>query len=313
MGRIAEALKRAQQERAKRLQMGGAEQEGFDEGGVAVMDGPPTENHGQSASDLEEPIRQTRDTSSFLVPPPSPRPFALTAEPIPPEAIGRDVIAYHEPASPFAEKYRSVRTRLLTSNPGGSTRIYAVTSTLRHEGKTVTTANLAFSLAELRHLRVAMIDLDFRQRGLTRLFGLDEEPGIAEVLRGDKKLSEICKPAGRSNLACIPIGQIGSDGPSDLLAGERVSAVFREIRERFHYTLIDTPPMNYYADIGLIGPLCHSVLVVVRMNHTPEPLLRRSVKMLQANQLAISGCVLAGYEDENTDYGDQSDFLTGPS
>jgi predicted acyltransferase len=71
--------------------------------------------------------------------------------------------------------------------------------------------------------------------------------------------------------------------------------VFKEINDRFHYSLIDTPAVSSVADIGLIAPLCHSVLIVIRMNRTPEPLLRRSVKMLQANHVPITGCILAGY------------------
>ncbi len=89
--------------------------------------------------------------------------------------------------------------------------------------------------------------------------------------------------------------------------------VFREINERFHYCLIDTPPIHAFADIGLIAPLCHSVLIVIRMNATPEPLLQRCVKMLQANHLAITGCILAGYREDAMSFNTSQDFFTsGP-
>ncbi len=301
MGRIAEALRRAQQERAQRLG-----------GGAGLLVEPPPRAENVSRILREDPVASgQRDDASTLFRPPPPVPFAICATPIQGEAVGPEVLAFHEPTSAIAEKYRSVRTRLLTANPGGSARVLAVTSTLPREGKTVTVANLGFSLAELRHLRVAMVDLDLRRGGLGALLQVGDRPGICEVLRGEKRLAEVCVPVVRENLFFVPAGDPREDSPSDLLAGDRAAQTFREIRERFHYTLADTPPINAFADIGLIGPLCHSVLIVVRMNRTPEPLLRRSVKMLQANQLPITGCVLAGCSDEAAYYGDNQDYYVG--
>jgi len=292
MGRIAEALKRAQQERDQRCH------EAF-----AVLTDPARSAPPQAAGPDVPPTdpgpgaAAVRHPSSFLDAPPLPEAIPVHAAPILPDAIDRRVVTLHEPASDISEKYRSIRTRLLTGNPTGSTRAFAVTSALRKEGRTVTTSNLGFSMAELRHLRVAMIDLDFRQRGLSRQFCADDRPGAAEVLRGEKRLAEVCVPAVRENLFFIPAGDPAGVGPSELLVGASVAAVFRELNERFHYTLIDTPPVSAAADLGLIAPLCHSVLIVIRMNRTPESLLCRCVKLLQASGVSIAGCILAGYRE----------------
>jgi len=297
MGRIAEALKRAQRERAERLDTDAV---GLAESAAHAFDG------------ASEAAAAPRERTPMLEPPPSPNPFSVNAAPLLPEAVDPRVLAFHEPAGEIAEKYRSIRTRLLTANPGGSARAYAVTSTLRREGKTVTVANLGFSLAELRHLRVAMVDLNFRNRGLTNLFGAKDQPGMAEVLRSEKRLSEVCVPVVRDNLYLLPLGDPGSASPSDLLAHSSgpglAGDAFREINERFHYCLIDTPPIHAFADIGLIAPLCHSVLIVIRMNATPEPLLQRCVKMLQANHLSIAGCILAGYREDAMAFNTSQDF-----
>ncbi len=165
----------------------------------------------------------------------------------------------------------------------------------------MTAANLAFSLAELRHLRVALIDLDFRRSGLHGLLGGASRPGVAEVLRGEKSLSEVCVPLVRPNLHFIPAGDPASTTPSELLSNQRIGALFHEIGERFHYGLIDTPPIDAGADIGLIAPLCHSVIFVVRMNATPEPLVRRCVRMLQANGILIAGSILIGDCEETVE------------
>jgi capsular exopolysaccharide synthesis family protein len=235
-------------------------------------------------------------TAHVVEGPPLPDVPLVHAEPVCPGAIDPHVVSLHDPAGEIAEQYRAVRTRLMTGNPEGGARALCVTSSLPREGKTTTTANLGFSLAELRHLRVAMVDLDFRKRGLTRMLQLSEQSGIAEVLRGEKRLAEVCVPAVRGNLFVIPTGDPGDASPSDLLGDDATARVFRELNTRFHYSLVDTPPVSTAADIGLVAPVCHSVIMVVRMNRTPEAALRRCVRALQANGVNIAGCVLAGYD-----------------
>jgi len=144
---------------------------------------------------------------------------------------------------------------------------------------------------------VAMIDLDFHGRGLSCLLGAESQPGLAELLRGEMPLAEVCMPVVRDNLYLVPAGDPAGMLPSELLASKLVGSVFKELTERFHYSLIDTPPVHEAADTGLIAPLCHSVIMVVRMNRTPEPLLSRCVKMLQANRVTVAGCILAGYTE----------------
>src|SRR5512146_2260542 len=180
MGRTAEALKRAEQERAWHL-----ENEGPDACGSAPPSGPEQAMpDGLTGSGEAE-------TDAIASAPEGSRPFVTSAAPISPELVHRSVVVLHEPTCQVAERFRSVRTRLLTSNPDGSSRLYGVTSSVPREGRTLTAANLAFSLAELRHLRVALIDLDFRQRGLDRLLGTAGRAGVAEVARGEQNLSEV--------------------------------------------------------------------------------------------------------------------------
>jgi capsular exopolysaccharide synthesis family protein len=288
MGRIAEALRRAQQERAQRLDPSTAAP--FDVGPMPVsLRAGPRSATAESFRDLAQSV--------LLNPPPPPRPFPIRAPSIINEAISPHVVILHQPDSAMAEKYRSIRTRLITANPSGSPRAFAVSSALRKEGKSTTTANLGFSLSELQYLRVAMIDLDFRQRGLSELLGAGDCPGIADVLRGEKTLADVCMPVVRDNLYFIPAGDPAGAAPGELLASKLVGTAFKELTERFHYSLIDTPPVSTAADIGLIAPLCHSVIMVIRMHRTPEPLLCRCVKMLQANHVSIAGCILAGYTE----------------
>jgi len=271
MGRIAEALKRAQQERAQRL--------GQEGGGCAVEKHQPQsltnrltgQNDHDVLSDL--PLLET---------PPLPTSIPAVGPSVLPQNIAPEVVHFHKPHSQIAEKYRSARARLLNSNPAYKAQILAVSSSKSQEGKTVSTANLGFSFAELRNLQTAIIDLDFRGRGLTRLFKVENQ----------------CLSAVRSNLYLIPTGTVGDSSPTELLTNGRASGFIRQLRELFHYTLVDTPPINAVADIGLIGPLCNGVIMVVRMNSTPEPAVQQSVYSLKSNNIPIVGSLLVGELDK---------------
>ncbi len=300
MGRIAEALKRAQQERARRT------------AGAVALDPAPESVPGRRAAVCATDPDSTPPASLVgLSAPTMPQPFVVSAAPILPISVAPEVVMLHDPASAVSERYRSARTRLLTGHADGGSRIFCVTSSQPREGKTVTTANLGFSLAELRHLRVAIIDCDFRRQGLSESFAAKDRPGLAEVIRGEKSLADICVPVVRENLYLVPAGNAKNMTPSELLTGDSAAKVFREINDRFHYGLIDTPPTNTVADIGLVAPLCHSVVIVIRMGKTPEHLLWRCVRMLQANHVAIAGSILVGYCEKTMAYTDTHDYYQG--
>jgi len=298
MGRIAQALKRAEQERARRCT--------GDAASTAVMDDDQTPEP-DAAACTPRPRALEPDDLTRLLETPGPQPFVVSAPSITPCQVAAEVVVFHDPASAVAERYRSARTRLVSGHADGGSRIFAVTSALPREGKTVTVANLGFSLAELRHLRVVIVDCDFRRQGLSRMFQVQDRPGLAEVIRGEKSLADVCVPVVRENLHLIPTGKASSGNPSDLLAGRAAISAFREINDRFHYGLIDTPPTNTTADIGLVAPLCHGVVIVLRMGRTPEHLLRRCVRTLQANHVAIAGSILVGYCEKTMAYMDTHD------
>src|SRR5579864_131060 len=83
-----------------------------------------------------------------------------------------------------AEACRTLRTRLMRLQTAKGIRSIMITSAVPGDGKTLTSLNLALSWARLSNTRVLLIDGDLRSRGLTRLVGLPDTPGLSEVLSG---------------------------------------------------------------------------------------------------------------------------------
>jgi capsular exopolysaccharide synthesis family protein len=161
------------------------------------------------------------------------------------------------------------------------------------EGKSVTAANLAVAMSEVRQMQILAVDCDLRQGGLGKLLRRSEGPGLADVLAGNAALRDAIHPTPLENLSFLPAGDCGAASPAELLNSTAAARVFEEIRDSYHCTLVDTPPVQQVSDVGVIGGLCTGVVMVVRMNRTDSQIVRQSLRWLQSNNLNILGCIAA--------------------
>ena len=300
MGRIAEALKKAERERTRYFAG-----PGLDRFGTPTESIEPDHEIGQdrlggdvsSSSVLKFGQHGSlRFSGSTMLGPP------------PPWDVHPTLVAVHDRSSTITEQYRAARTWLLRRNASGQRPCVAITSSVPREGKSVTTANLSVVMAEVRHLAVLAIDCDFRQGSLAKMFKMPNSPGLSDVLAGRATLEEAISVTPLGNLSVLTAGTSQDLNPPELLNSQTAARVFDEIRERYHYTLVDTPPVQWLSDIGVIGALCSGIVMVVRMNKTASHLVRQSVHWLQANNLNVLGCIAADcnrkgvrYEYEGSD------------
>lgn len=339
MGRIAKALKKAQQERAEKLRIGTREDGPARNRSIgsyagtcsAVADVATEEPLVDLSSRMTLSPRQTSMTDSaeapvctepvedasdsveaetvsqvaqkthnrlrglrVLIPSLKSGPLRRDAGPLgpmPPWDVHPALVTIRERDSGITEQYRAVRTWLLRRVPTNGHSCLTVTSSIPREGKSVTVANLAAVMAEVRHLRVLAVDADFRQGRLAQLFKISNGPGLADVVAGRAKLDEALRQTPLDNLTLMPAGIYQGLNPAELINSITVARVFEEIRDRYHFILVDTPPVQKLSDTGVIGALCTGVLMVVRMNKAPVYLVKRSLHWLQSNNLNVIGCV----------------------
>lgn len=231
--------------------------------------------------------------------------------------LGEEIVVSRGRTSVICEQYRSLRTRLLSGNPRQEHRIHMVCSAVPRDGKSVTTVNLGFALAEVRHMRVLIVDGDLRHSSVAGLFNVDQQPGLTEYLHGDASYEEIVRPTALPNLFVVTAGRLGGRTAPDLLSSRAAKSVFERFNREFNYTIVDTPPVTTVADVGIIGPMTSGVVFVVRMHHTPEPVARHAIKVLSANNVPVIGCLVVGDDDPTTGYGRRyeyyRDYAPGPA
>ncbi len=288
MGRIADALKKAEQERAA------ASGSPYAAEATAVLDDPTSADAATSAPEaaptqpaVEAPAPDRTE---------EPRPVPSTRQAADP------VITLKGEDSALIEQYRALRTRLSSQDPRSRLRVLAITSSMAGEGKSVTTANLGVVMSEVEHHQILLLDADFRRSSLADLFGLPGTPGLVEVLQGKADLQDVEQQTQAPNLKLISAGSTQGIKPAELLSSKRAAGIFDDLRDRYSHVLVDTPPSCDVADAGIVGQLADGVIMVVRMGKTPQPVAKQIVQSLQASQVNLLGCVLTGSDDAVTQY-----------
>jgi len=207
------------------------------------------------------------------------------------------LVAGLAPKSPAAEQYRALRTRLALAEGAGALRTVLITSPQKGEGKSVTSANLALTMAQELQRRVVLVEADLRKPSLQHLFGLPPGAGLADYLSGAVELKDIMKFLPEHNLTVIPAGSTPMN-PAELLGSTAMRRVLDHLRTRFDRVILDTPPVLPLADVAILAPLVDGALMVVRAGYTPKPAIENALRSFDASRLL--GVVLneSGMEED---------------
>lgn len=195
------------------------------------------------------------------------------------------------PKSEIAEAYRALRTSILLSRTGKSSKILMVTSALPQEGKTTTSVNLAIVLAQ-HGSRVLLIEGDMRRSGISQILHLKSDIGLSTILGQQTGADEaILAVADVPNLSVLPAGPVALH-PSEMLASSRMRDLIRGLEPQFDHIIIDTPPVLSVTDAALLSALADSTLLVIRAGMTSRAALRRVHDVLSHVDARIMGVVL---------------------
>ncbi len=168
----------------------------------------------------------------------------------------------------LAECARTTLTSiLLPSQDREGPRLIVLTSPCPGDGKTTVACNLGIAVAEIGR-KVLLIDGDLRRPRLHKVFGVNNNWGLSDVLWAHTPLetvplSHLACQTEVSGLCLMPGG--GCDvTPSNLFYSPRMSMLLKRLRNEFDMILIDAPPMIHLADARVLGRLADGVILVIR-------------------------------------------------
>jgi polysaccharide biosynthesis transport protein len=205
-----------------------------------------------------------------------------------------ELVLLHAPKSTASEAYRGIRTSLLFSSAESQPQVILVSSAAPQEGKTVTCANLAITMAQSGN-RVLLLDCDMRKPSVHRVFAIPREKGISNLLVGSSELKEVLIPSGVPNLDTIPCGPVPPN-PSELLGSGRMQRLLAALRKNYTHILIDSPPVTAVTDAVILAKMADAILLVVRAGDTPREIVKNGLTQFQNVNGHVLGVILNGVD-----------------
>lgn len=212
------------------------------------------------------------------------------------------IVTYYDTKALISEQYKILRTNLMSLGTKKKIKTVVVTSSIHSEGKTVSSLNLAISLAQaVNNPKVLVVDCDLRRGRLAKYLGIKNEIGFSEYLKGEVQLSDIIFKIDIENLNIISAGKV-PENPSELLSSKAMTEFLSEVKTQFDFIIIDTPPIISVTDSGIIGAQTDGVLMVIQAGRTQRGIVRRAEELLEQAQANVLGHILTNIQYHLPEY-----------
>ncbi len=160
-----------------------------------------------------------------------------------------------------AEAFRQLRTNLQYLDVSDEHHTFVITSALPGEGKSVTAANLALTIAGAG-MSVCLIEADLRRPRLSRLLDLEPEVGLTSIIIGSVTAEAAAQRWGETGVDVIASGYLPPN-PSELLSSQRMTELLDELKRRYDFVILDTPPLLAVTDAAILARSCGGAIMVV--------------------------------------------------
>lgn len=225
---------------------------------------------------------------------------------------GADELIKVNDLSPMAEAFRILITNMNFMLPKKKGKVVFVTSTVKGEGKTFVSVNLALTIASPSK-KTIIIGSDIRnpqlQRYNTARKGLI---GLTEYLNDENvKLEDIIHPSSfNKNLDVIYSGSIPPN-PTDLLSNGKYEVLTENLKEQYDYIILDTAPLMLVTDSFLISEVADVTLYVTRSKYTEKTLIDFASKNIDTGKIKNVAFVLNDVDKDYFGYGNKYGYGYG--
>lgn len=230
------------------------------------------------------------------------------------------LITHFKPNSVAPECYRAVRTNIQFATIEGQHKVIGLTSAIADEGKSTTLVNLAIALAQSNN-KVLLVEADLRKPGIARVFGIDQSPGLTDIILGsyewrdivqgitdlmlgEMDIDDVVMTPGLDNLQIIPCGTMHSN-PAELLSSDELESFIADAKKEYDVVLIDLPPLLAAADASIVSAKIDTIILVYLAGKTARGALKRAIDQIQTARVEVLGIIINGLKaDMSLDYND---------
>jgi tyrosine-protein kinase Etk/Wzc len=212
-----------------------------------------------------------------------------------------DLLAHKNPTDIAVESLRNLRTSLHFAMLEAENNVMMISGPSPNVGKSFVSGNLAAVVAQAGQ-RVLLIDMDLRKGYMHKMFGMQPDNGVSDVLGKRISVQEAIKPTRVGELFVMPRGVIPPN-PSELLMSQQLTDLLNEVKEQFDLVIVDTPPIMAVTDAAIVGRQCGVTMIVARFGLNPIKELEVTKQRFEQNGITVKGVVLNAVERRASGYG----------
>jgi capsular exopolysaccharide synthesis family protein len=206
--------------------------------------------------------------------------------------VDEHVVSFHDPMSPVGEQYKILRTNVQSLKYAKNYKTFVITSSIEGEGKTITSLNLAISMAQdLNNKKILLIDADLRKGKVAKYLGIKGQHGLAELLKGEGDLNNMFLHIGVENLTILPAGKTPKN-PSELLSSNKMEKILADLKRKFDYIFIDTPPVLPLTDACILSQYVDGVIIAIQAGRTQKNVVKQAETRLYQSRANTLGYVM---------------------
>lgn len=211
----------------------------------------------------------------------------------------------------FEESFNRLASRIVFHMEQNHQKVLLVTSSAENEGKSTVLANIALSMAR-RGKKVLLIDTDLRKPALYKVFdynvGNIDFYGLDDYLTKRIDADQLLIQDERSGLSLTLCKELTTE-PEPLLASDQLKALVNQMRDRFDYIVLDSPPAGFLGDAELLAGLADAAVYVIRHDYIPVEDINYALDNLKNSGVDMLGCVLNDmYSDVSSSHSRKSDY-----
>lgn len=202
----------------------------------------------------------------------------------------RPLVVMDDKEPMVAEQYKLLSAKLEQISQKNNSKSFAITSAVKGEGKSATSINLSYLMANYFKKRTIMVEFDLRKPSTAKdFFDTDDAGGLSEVLSGEIDIRTAVRRIEGTSLYILFSGKT-TKKTSELLNSSAIKALLNTLKAEFDYVIIDSPPILPLVDMDIVSRLVDGVVVVVEARKTSRDIVVKAVNSLTSGN--IVGIVL---------------------
>jgi len=185
-------------------------------------------------------------------------------------------------ASFTSEQFKNLKVQISEANSESALKVLTVSSPEPQDGKSLISANLAFSFAMDPGRRVIIVDCDLRSPSLEKYLGVTSDPGVLQYM--ENSLGPFCYMRRFENLYFMTAGGTASN-PIEILSMHKMKQLIDYLRKEFDTIILDAPPYSPISDARIVTGMSDGLIMVLRRGKTSYTSTDRAFKSIHPKKL----------------------------